>query len=253
MTDRRNTFPPSNIVAELIWHWKLTWPKAELNSDTVAKIYPYIVEKWQEGWSVPQIAQTACSCDDGLNISPSPVALRQLPKRRLALPPPTAEPGTIFGASDLRDVPTVAKLKLQSDVAELSAKELGVKVEILYKRLSVASDASKPAIEAQIAKLVAKQAELRKQQADAQQRLVTLQSTGKLPAKPGAPRKPAASAPAQPSPAQAPKPKAPKAPRKKPPTPSAAVPAPAAPSATPSAGDVNATEDLIAQLFKDGG
>jgi hypothetical protein len=224
-----------------------------MNSDTVAKIYPYIVEKWQEGWSVPQIAQTACSCDDGLNISPSPVALRQLPKRRLALPPPTAEPGTIFGASELRDVPTVAKLKLQSDVAELSAKELGVKVEILYKRLAVASDASKPTIEAQIAKLVAKQAELRKQQSDAQQRLVTLQSTGKLPAKPGAPRKPATSAPAQPSPA-APKPKAPKAPRKKPPqTPSAAAQAPAAPPAAPSTGDVNATEDLIAQLFKDGG
>lgn len=254
MTDRRNTFPPSNIVAELIWHWKLTWPKAELNSDTVAKIYPYIVEKWQEGWSVPQIAQTACSCDDGANISPSPVAQRQLPKRRLALPPLTAQPGTVFGAKDLRDVPTVARLKLQAEVAELSAKELGVKLEILYKRKAVASESAKPGIEAQIAKLVAKQSEQRKVQAEAQQRLASLQATGKLPAKAGTPRKPPESSPAQPGTAAAPRPKAPKAPRKKPPQ-SAAPEAPAAAPAPPSApsGDLNATEDLIAQLFNDEG
>lgn len=252
--DREGKFPPPETVAELIYHWMRTWPNADLSRERMAELYPYIVEKWRQGWSLIQIAQTACSCTDGRTITPSPVATKQIPNRRLSLPPVGVEPGTVFGADEIRDAPTVARLKLQSEVAELRFKELAVQIEILYKRKAVAANPSaKAKLQEQIDKAVAKQTEVNQLREEAQQRLGVLESTGKVPASSRKPRK-ATRAPAKPK--AAPKAKAPKAARK----PAKEKSAPASPTAAPAkpanppamgAADVSSVEDKIADLFKD--
>ncbi len=237
----REGFPPASLVSELIYHWRRTWPNANVDLDAMSKLYPYIVEKWRQGLSMPEIAQTACSCNDGRTITPSPVAQTRIPKRRLALPPPV-EPGVVFGAEDMRDAQPVARLKLQAEVAALRAQELEVQVQIQYKRLAVASPAAKGKIQQQISKLIERQKEAVALQQEAKRRLTELESTGKLPS---STRKREATAPKPPK--QAKPAKKTKPPRKTPEPPAATVP-PAAPS---PAFDASAVEDDIAALFKD--
>jgi hypothetical protein len=131
------------------------WPNAQLTSEQMKQLYPYILQKWREGWTLAQIAQTACSCNDGRNIAPSPAALRVVPARRLSLPPVGAVPGQTFGAEEIRDAGSVSRLKMQADVAELKAKSIGTEIEILYRRMQVAPESGRARIEEQRQKLVA--------------------------------------------------------------------------------------------------
>lgn len=131
---REGQFPPPGELAELIYYWMQAWPKADLSEKKVAELYPYIVQKWREGMNLRHIAQTACSCDDGKNIDPSPVARRYLP-RKLALPPSDAQPGKVFGKESLKDSSAVAKYKLDSELADLNGQRLHQEIAIVDAKL----------------------------------------------------------------------------------------------------------------------
>ena len=38
-----------------------TWPNAQITSEKMKQLYPHILQQWREGWTMAQIAQTACS------------------------------------------------------------------------------------------------------------------------------------------------------------------------------------------------
>ena len=245
MVSREGKYPPSEDLAKLIRHWNATWPAARISGDEMKQLYPYILQKWREGWTLAQIAQTACSCNDGRNISPSPAALRAIPARRLSLPPVGAEPGQVFGLEDIRDGGSVTRLKLQADVAELKAKSIGAEIEILFRRMQVAPESGRARLEEQRQKLVA-QLEGQKQAAQkARARLAELESTGRLSAagrKPKVKKEPVPKA----------KPPTPKPTRqKRPATADKPVSAPPAPAPTAPTSSMDAVEDAIAKLYED--
>ena len=246
MVSREGKYPPSEDLAKLIRHWNATWPAARISGDEMKQLYPYILQKWREGWTLAQIAQTACSCNDGRNISPSPAALRAIPARRLSLPPVGAEPGQVFGLEDIRDGGSVTRLKLQADVAELKAKSIGAEIEILFRRMQVAPESGRARIEEQRQKLVA-QLEGQKQAAEkARARLAELESTGRLSAagrKPKVKKEPVPKAkPPTPKPARQKRPAMADKPVSAPP---AQAPAPTTPTSS-----VDAVEDAIAKLYE---
>lgn len=246
MKSREGKYPPSEDLAKLIRHWNSVWPNAQLTSEQMKQLYPYILQKWREGWTLAQIAQTACSCNDGRNIAPSPAALRVVPARRLSLPPVGAVPGQTFGAEEIRDAGSVSRLKMQADVAELKAKSIGTEIEILYRRMQVAPESGRARLEEQRQKLVA-QMEGQKQVAqNARARLAELESTGRLSAagrKPKVKKEPVPKA----------KPPTPKPARQKRPAkadkPVSAPPAQAPAQTTPTS-SVDAVEDAIAKLYE---
>ncbi len=247
MVSREGKYPPSEDLAKLIRHWNATWPAARISGDEMKQLYPYILQKWREGWTLAQIAQTACSCNDGRNISPSPAALRAIPARRLSLPPVGAEPGQVFGLEDIRDGGSVTRLKLQADVAELKAKSIGAEIEILFRRMQVAPESGRARLEEQRQKLVA-QLEGQKQAAQkARARLAELESTGRLSAagrKPKVKKEPVPKAkPPPPKPARQKRPAKADKPVSAPP---AQAPAPTTPTSS-----VDAVEDAIAKLYED--
>ncbi len=247
MVSREGKYPPSEDLAKLIRHWNATWPAARISGDEMKQLYPYILQKWREGWTLAQIAQTACSCNDGRNISPSPAALRAIPARRLSLPPVGAEPGQVFGLEDIRDGGSVTRLKLQADVAELKAKSIGAEIEILFRRMQVAPESGRARLEEQRQKLVA-QLEGQKQAAQkARARLAELESTGRLSAagrKPKVKKEPVPKAkPPTPKPARQKRPAKADKPVSAPP---AQAPAPTTPTSS-----VDAVEDAIAKLYED--
>ena len=247
MVSREGKYPPSEDLAKLIRHWNATWPAARISGDEMKQLYPYILQKWREGWTLAQIAQTACSCNDGRNIAPSPAALRVVPARRLSLPPVGAVPGQTFGAEEIRDAGSVSRLKMQADVAELKAKSIGAEIEILFRRMQVAPESGRARLEEQRQKLVA-QLEGQKQAAEkARARLAELESTGRLSAA-GRKRK------AKKEPVPKAKPPTPKPARQKRPAmadkPVSAPPAQAPAPTTPTS-SVDAVEDAIAKLYED--
>ena len=81
------------------------------------RLYPTSSRSGEEGWSLTEIAQTACSCDDGGTITPSAVATQ--PCRGLVKPPEGAKPGDTFSVGELQDVRAVATLRSAANVAEL--------------------------------------------------------------------------------------------------------------------------------------
>lgn len=245
MKSREGKYPPPDDLARLIRHWMTIWPNAQITSERMKQLYPYILRKWREGWTLAQIAQTACSCNDGQNIAPSPAALKVVPTRRLSLSPTGAVPGQTFGSDEIRDVASVNSLKLKKQVAVLQAQKLGLEIEIIYKRLAAAPDSGRANLEKQRQKLVSKQDEQRKVAEAADARLAELESTGRLSAvgrKPKAKKEPVQKAEPAPKPARQ------KRPAK------ATNPAPAAPVQAPSpppAASMNAVEDTIAKLYED--
>ena len=182
MKSREGKYPPPDDLARLIRHWMTIWPNAQITSERMKQLYPYILRKWREGWTLAQIAQTACSCNDGQNIAPSPAALKVVPTRRLSLSPTGAVPGQTFGSDEIRDVSSVANLKLKKQVAALQAQKIGLDLEIIYQRLAVApaSGEARANLEKQRQKLVSKQEEQRQVAAAADARLAELESTGRL-------------------------------------------------------------------------
>ena len=245
MKSREGKYPPPDDLARLIRHWMTIWPNAQITSERMKQLYPYILRKWREGWTLAQIAQTACSCNDGQNIAPSPAALKVVPTRRLSLSPTGAVPGQTFGSDEIRDVASVNSLKLKKQVAVLQAQKLGLEIEIIYKRLAAAPDSGRANLEKQRQKLVSRQDEQRKVAEAADARLAELESTGRLSAvgrKPKAKKEPVQKAEPAPKPARQ------KRPAK------ATNPAPAAPVQAPSpppAASMNAVEDTIAKLYED--
>ncbi len=246
MKSREGKYPPPDELAMLIRHWKAVWPNAQITRDAMQKLYPYILAKWREGWNLSQIAGTACSCNDGANIAPSPAALKFVPKRRLSLSPTGAVPGQTFGSDEIRDAGSVSRLKLQAEIAELKAKSIGTEIEILYRRMSGATESVRAKLEEQRQRLVSQLDQQKKQAEAATARLAELESTGRLSAvgrKPKAKKEPVQKAePATPKPARQ------KRPAK------AANPAPAVPAAAPSsppADSMAAVEDQIAKLYED--
>ena len=245
MKSREGKYPPPDDLARLIRHWMTIWPNAQITSERMKQLYPYILHKWREGWTLAQIAQTACSCNDGQNIAPSPAALKVVPTRRLSLSPTGAVPGQTFGSDEIRDVASVNSLKLKKQVAVLQAQKLGLEIEIIYKRLAAAPDSGRANLEKQRQKLVSKQDEQRKVAEAADARLAELESTGRLSA---VGRKPKAKKESVQKAEPAPKPARQKRPAK------ATNPAPAAPVQAPSpppAASMNAVEDTIAKLYED--
>ncbi len=198
MKSREGQYPAPEALSELLYHWMKTWPHAKLNREVVARLYPYIVEKWREGWSLLQIAQTACSCNDGTNITPSPAALQKLPARRMTLPPVEAKPGSPFGRDEIRDVGAVAKLKLKAELAGYEVEAIGSQLKAAYRQRAAAPPATKDRHERNIKQLLEKQEAKRKTIEEAQRRLADMEA-GRRPAK--AERKPkVAAAPAVPTP-----------------------------------------------------
>ena len=59
MKSREGKYPAPQALAELLYHWMRTWPHARIDKSVTDRLYPYIVEKWREGWSLTEIAQTA--------------------------------------------------------------------------------------------------------------------------------------------------------------------------------------------------
>ena len=254
---RRDGYPPKAVLATLISHWKETWPDADLSLQAVQRLYPWIVAKWQEGWPIDKLAGSACHCE-GNRVVPSEAA-RRVSKRPLTVPP-EVEPGTVFGAEELRDAGFVARLKSQAKVAELQLRQLETALEIAYSRKSVAGPTSLPRIEAAIARLNARKAAELARKADIDQRLAGVKSGAPVSRKPKTAQASAAKAekPARKPMAEKPKtekantekPKTgkPKAEKSKPPT------EPSKPAASKEESfDMNETEDLIAKLFDDNG
>ena len=254
---RRDGYPPKAVLATLISHWKETWPDADLSLQAVQRLYPWIVAKWQEGWPIDKLAGSACHCE-GNRVVPSEAA-RRVSKRPLTVPP-EVEPGTVFGAEELRDAGFVARLKSQAKVAELQLRQLETALEIAYSRKSVAGPTSLPRIEAAIARLNARKAAELARKADIDQRLAVVKSGAPVSRKPKTAQASAAKAekPARKPKAEKPKtekantekPKTgkPKAEKSKPPT------EPSKPAASKEESfDMNETEDLIAKLFDDNG
>ena len=248
MTSREGKFPPPDELAMLIRHWKAVWPNAQITRELVQKLYPYILAKWREGWNLAQIAQTACSCNDGASVAPSDAALKFVPKRRLSLSPTGAVPGQTFGSDEIRDVSSVANLKLKKQVAVLQTQKIGVDLEIIYTRLAAApaSGEARANLEKQRQKLVSKQEEQRQVAAAADARLAELESTGRLSAvgvKPKVKKEPVQKAEPTPQPTRQKRPA-------KAATPAPATPAPA-PSPPPPAASPEAVEDAIAKMYED--
>ena len=246
MKSREGKYPPPDDLARLIRHWMTIWPNAQITSERMKQLYPYILQKWREGWTLAQIAQTACSCNDGQNIAPSPAALKVVPTRRLSLSPTGAVPGQTFGSDEIRDVASVSSLKLKKQVAVLQAQKLGLEIEIIYRRLAAAPDSGRANLEKQRQKLVSRQDEQRKVAEAADARLAELESTGRLSAvgrKPKAKKEPVQKAePATPKPAR----------QKRPAKATSSAPAvPAAAASSPPADSMAAVEDQIAKLYED--
>ena len=255
---RRDGYPPKAVLATLISHWKETWPDADLSLQAVQRLYPWIVAKWQEGWPIDKLAGSACHCE-GNRVVPSEAA-RRVSRRPLTVPP-EVEPGTVFGAEELRDASFVAKLKSQAKVAALQLRQLETALEIAYSRKSVAGPTALPKIEAAIERLNARKAAELARKADIDQRLAGVKSGAPVSRKPKTAQASAAKAekPARkPKAAKAEKAEKPKTEKPKTEKPKADKPKPAAEPSKPAASkdesfDMNATEDLIAKLFDDNG
>lgn len=240
MKSREGQYPAPEALSELLYHWMKVWPDAKLDRAVVASLYPYIVEKWREGWSLLQIAQTACSCDDGRNIKASPAAIRKLPVRRMTLPPVEAKPGSPFGGDEIRDVETVAKLKQKIEGVGYEVESIGSLLKAAYLAVKTAPPATRDRAERNVQQLLAKQEAKRKIVEEAQKRLADMEA-GRRP--PKTERKAKAAAPVA-SAAQ---------PEKKTRAPRTAKPkaAPSAPPAPPAAGprSDDAVEDELTAMF----
>lgn len=257
MKSREGKFPPADALSELLYHWMRTWPHARITKAETERLYPYIVEKWRDGWSLPEIAQTACSCDEGGNISPSAVALNRVP-RGLTRPPEGAKPGDTFGADELQDVRSVASLRSAVAVAQMKAEQAQTQVRILDEKLRLAKGSSRDRLLTQRQKA---QGEVEKLLAQVRAQATRLQSMEQYgPTRTTRqPKREAVERPTSPAAPAAPKaPKAPKTPKpaKASAAPKAApTPAPAAPAPTASVPSAAATDDAIenelADLFKD--
>ena len=246
MKSREGQYPAPEALSELLYHWMKVWPDAKLDRAVVASLYPYIVEKWREGWSLLQIAQTACSCDDGRNIKASPAAIKKLPARRMTLPPVEAKPGSPFGGDEIRDVDAVAKLKLKVELVGYELEGIGSRLKAAYRQLAAAPPASKDRHERNVQQLLAKQEAKGKIIEEAQKRLADMEA-GRRP--PKSERKPkVAAAPAVPvTPATTPqKTRAPRTAK-----PKATLPAPPVPPPPPAAGPRSdeAVEDELTAMF----
>lgn len=241
MKSREGQFPPPELLAELLYHWMKTWPSAQFDDAAVKRLYPYITDKWRSGQTVMEIAQSACSCDDGVNVTPSPAGLRPVAKRAV-LPPDGAAPGTLFGASELRDVPAIARVKLAADLAGLRAKELESKMAILNRRRSLASPAVKARLEQQLRPLLEEREQQLQAQAAALQQLSDMDATGQLPTRQRRSRRVSATTPESATAPKAVSTPLPKVPRKKQEPPPSAV-------AAPVVSEEANVEDDIAKMF----
>ncbi len=248
---RRDGYPPKAVLSALIAHWKETWPHADLSLGAVQRLYPWIVAKWQEGWSLDKLAGSACKCVDD-RVYPSEAA-RPVARRALAVPP-EVEPGTVFGAEALSDAPFLAKLKSQSQVAGLQLQQLETALQIAYSRRSVAGPSALPKIEEAIARLNARKAAELARKAEIDQRLASVRSGAPASRKPKAEQTSAAKAEKPARKPKAVKPKEPKAekPKAAPPAPKPNT-APTKPTASKDEGDFDlaAIEDVVAGLFDD--
>ena len=248
MKSREGQYPAPEALSELLYHWMKVWPDAKLDRAVVASLYPYIVEKWREGWSLLQIAQTACSCDDGRNIKASPAAIKKLPARRMTLPPVEAKPGSPFGGDEIRDVETVAKLKQKIEGVGYEVESIGSLLKAAYLAVKTAPPATRDRAERNVQQLLAKQEAKRKIVEEAQKRLADMEA-GRRP--PKAERK--AKVAAAPAASAAPPEKKTRAPRTA--KPKAVPSAPPAPPAPPVAGprtDEAIEDELSAMFEKDG-
>ena len=245
MKSREGQYPAPEALSELLYHWMKVWPDAKLDRAVVANLYPYIVEKWRQGWSLLQIAQTACSCDDGRNIKASPAAIQKLPARRMTMPPVEAKPGSPFGGDEIRDTDSVAKLKVKAEVAGYEAEAIASQLKAAYRAMAVAPPATKERYEKQIRQLLEKQEAKAKLQKEAQKRLADMEAGRR---QPKAERKPKVAA--APVAAAAQPEKKTRAPRTA--KPKAAPPTPPAPSAPPAAGPRTdeAVEDELSKMFE---
>ena len=241
MKSREGQYPAPEALSELLYHWMKVWPDAKLDRAVVASLYPYIVEKWREGWSLLQIAQTACSCDDGRNIKASPAAIKKLPARRMTLPPVEAKPGSPFGGDEIRDVETVAKLKQKIEGVGYEVESIGSLLKAAYLAVKTAPPATRDRAERNVQQLLAKQEAKRKIVEEAQKRLADMEA-GRRPPKTERKAKVAA-APATPAAQPEMKTRAPRTAKPK------AVPSapPAPPAAGPRSDD--AVEDELTAMF----
>lgn len=253
---RREGVPPPALLSSLISHWRETWPNADLGLEAVRRIYPWIVQKWQEGWTLDRLAGSACKCV-GDRIEPSDAANRPVPRRQIALPPPNAEDGIPFGAEDLQDAPTIKRLKTTIEVADLRRQEMALQVAILQKRIQGAtSPDAQQKLRERIA-VIEQQARAEQQRKeDAEAKLAALKagtSRSQTPKAPKAPKaakekrattekKPTEKRPTEKKPME----KKPKAERK-----AKTDKQPTAEKNTSTEFDMNATEDLVAQLLSD--
>lgn len=251
---REGKYPPPDALAELLYHWMRTFPGVAIGQPEVDELYPYIVQKWREGWSLLEIAQTACSCD-GRKISPSPAAIRVVP-RKLVKPPEGAKPGVPFGADEVRDVASVIRLRVKAQVAELEATGIMSAVQILDQRLRVATGQAKERLIEQKKQRLMQHAAKLEVAHGLKRQIEQLEQTGKVRAKRSATK--AAPSTAQPSPKVAKSPKSPKSPKAakaaKSPTPkkapTAPSPQPRVAAAKPADADAD-IEDAIADIYKD--
>ena len=241
MKSREGQYPAPEALSELLYHWMKVWPDAKLDRAVVASLYPYIVEKWREGWSLLQIAQTACSCDDGRNIKASPAAIQKLPARRMTMPPVEAKPGSPFGGDEIRDVETVAKLKQKIEGVGYEVESIGSLLKAAYLAVKTAPPATRDRAERNVQQLLAKQEAKRKIVEEAQKRLADMEA-GRRPPKTERKAKVAA-APATPAAQPEMKTRAPRTAKPK------AVPSapPAPPAAGPRSDD--AVEDELTAMF----
>jgi hypothetical protein len=249
--DREGKYPPPDALAELLYHWMRTWPGAAIGQPEVDELYPYIVQKWREGWSLLEIAQTACSCD-GRKISPSPAAIRAVP-RKLVKPPEGAKPGVPFGADEVRDVESVLRLRVKAQVAELAVERILSDVQILDARLKIATGKAKERLLEQknqrLAQHEAKQEVARGLKRQIEQLEETGKARAKQPATEAAQSRPSAKAAEKPKASKASKASKSPAPKKAP-----AAPSPQRPVAAAKPADADADADIenaIADIYKD--
>ena len=126
----------------LLYHWMKVWPDAKLDRAVVASLYPYIVEKWREGWSLLQIAQTACSMRRRQEHQRQPAAIKA--------PGPADDLAACGGQTRLavwwgwiRDVETVAKLKQKIEGVGYEVESIGSLLKAAYLAVKTAPPATR--------------------------------------------------------------------------------------------------------------
>lgn len=117
---REGKYPPQWFVAALVAHLYRAYPGVQVSAETMATLWPFFVEAWQNGKTVQATAESTCACD-GRHIVPSPATQIRLLKGEVRAPK-GAQRGEVFGPEDLREAAPLWKQRNALALARAQAE-----------------------------------------------------------------------------------------------------------------------------------